>query len=35
MIDLDELLAAMEHLNITTSVHGPDFEERWPEQAAS
>jgi hypothetical protein len=33
LIDLDELLTAMENLDITTSVHGPDFEERWPKQA--
>lgn len=35
LIDLDELLMAMEHLDITTSVHGLDLDERWPKQAAS
>ena len=34
LIGLDELLTAMESLDITTSAHGPDFEERWPKQAA-
>ena len=34
LIDLDQLLTAMEHLDITTSANGPDFEERWPKQAA-
>lgn len=34
LIDLDELLAAMEHLDITTSAHGPGLDERWPKEAA-
>ena len=35
LIDLDELLRAMESLDITTSTHGPGFEERWPKQVAA
>jgi hypothetical protein len=34
LIDLDELLTAMEHLDITTSAHGPDLVERWPKVVA-
>jgi hypothetical protein len=34
LVDLDDLLAAMESLDITTSAHGPGFEERWPKQVA-
>jgi len=34
LIDLNELLTAMKDLDITTSAHGPDFEERWPNEAA-
>jgi len=32
LIDLDELLTAMEHLDITILVQGADFNERWPKQ---
>jgi hypothetical protein len=35
LIDLDELLTAIENLDITTSVHGPHFKERWPKQAGA
>lgn len=30
LLDLDELLAAIGHLDITTTAVGPGFEERWP-----
>ena len=32
MIDLDELLESMEHLDITTSAIGPGVDDQWPRQ---
>ena len=32
MIDLDELLGSMEHLDITTSAIGPGVDDQWPRQ---
>lgn len=33
LIDLDELLRAMEHLDIDTFASGPGIDERWPKQS--
>jgi hypothetical protein len=32
LIGLEELLGSMEHLDMTTVVRGPSFDERWPRQ---
>ena len=35
LISLDELLTAIEHLDIVTFVSGPGFDDRWPRQSRS
>jgi len=35
LISLDELLTAIEHLDIVTLVSGPGFDDRWPRQSSS
>lgn len=32
LIDLDQYLGALEHLDITTTVHGPGINEAWPKE---
>ena len=34
LIDLEELLGSIEHLDITTTAAGPGIDERWPKQPA-